>query len=353
MVKKNKEMFKGGGGTNRITSAISDNHEIKIAILLWFFSPELYLRIISKKKISEENILAFSFWYDNIKRLYDLLYEKNITKKTSIKFSDLKNPYLRWIITKLLDHITADTFGQGYKYEQLQQDQQLYAANTLAQKFIDKCESLRFPTSNIDLNITSYHLYVYKFLRSNEPRDKNNRIKKEAVVEVIEALINAGNSEFDDYQLNYENQFTIDITRMCGSKMNLLTDIDIPVKQLQDELKGTKEQVEQLHDELVKTQTQVKQLQDEQQQKEEEEADLKKYQQRMKESSSNNSGNTAAPAVDEVYYGGNKSKKLPKKDILGKTKSIHKIPGDRKEYVKHKGKLITVKSYKELMKKKK
>ena len=29
---------------------------------------------------------------------------------------------------------------------------------------------------------------------------------------------------------------------------------------------------------------------------------------------------------------------------------IYKIPGDRKEYLKHKGKLITVKEYKELMK---
>lgn len=32
---------------------------------------------------------------------------------------------------------------------------------------------------------------------------------------------------------------------------------------------------------------------------------------------------------------------------------IYKIPGDRKEYVRHKGKLITVKDYKELMKAKK
>ena len=51
--------------------------------------------------------------------------------------------------------------------------------------------------------------------------------------------------------------------------------------------------------------------------------------------------------------GGKKSKKLPKKEILGKMICIHKIPGDRKEYVKHKGKLITIKYYKELMKAKK
>lgn len=48
--------------------------------------------------------------------------------------------------------------------------------------------------------------------------------------------------------------------------------------------------------------------------------------------------------------GGKKSKKLPKKEILGKLRCIYKIPGDRKEYLKHKGKLITVKKYKELMK---
>jgi len=51
--------------------------------------------------------------------------------------------------------------------------------------------------------------------------------------------------------------------------------------------------------------------------------------------------------------GGKKSKKLPKKEILGKIMCIYKIPGDRKEYVRHKGKLITVKDYKELMKAKK
>jgi hypothetical protein len=42
-----------------------------------------------------------------------------------------------------------------------------------------------------------------------------------------------------------------------------------------------------------------------------------------------------------------------KKEILGKMRKIYKIPGDRKEYVKHKGKLITVKDYKKLMKAKK
>lgn len=48
--------------------------------------------------------------------------------------------------------------------------------------------------------------------------------------------------------------------------------------------------------------------------------------------------------------GGKKSKKLPKKEILGKMRSIYKIPGDRKEYLKHNGKLITVEEYKKIMK---
>ena len=63
-------------------------------------------------------------------------------------------------------------------------------------------------------------------------------------------------------------------------------------------------------------------------------------------------------SLEDLYkkvqvLGGKKSKKPPKKEILGKMRIIHKIPGDRKEYVKHKGKLITVKDYKKLMKAKK
>jgi hypothetical protein len=51
--------------------------------------------------------------------------------------------------------------------------------------------------------------------------------------------------------------------------------------------------------------------------------------------------------------GGRTNKKQPKKKILGKIMCIYKIPGDRKEYVRHKGKRITVKDYKESMKTKK
>jgi hypothetical protein len=47
--------------------------------------------------------------------------------------------------------------------------------------------------------------------------------------------------------------------------------------------------------------------------------------------------------------GGNKGKKKYKKDILGNLRCIYKIPGDRKEYVKHNGMLITVKKYKDII----
>jgi hypothetical protein len=56
----------------------------------------------------------------------------------------------------------------------------------------------------------------------------------------------------------------------------------------------------------------------------------------------------------ESLKGGNaKVKKMAKKEILGRERCIYKKPGDRKEYLKHKGELITVKDYKKRMKDKK
>ena len=46
-------------------------------------------------------------------------------------------------------------------------------------------------------------------------------------------------------------------------------------------------------------------------------------------------------------------KKINKKEILGKVRCIYKKTGDRKEYIKHKGELITVSEYKKMMRDKK
>jgi hypothetical protein len=47
--------------------------------------------------------------------------------------------------------------------------------------------------------------------------------------------------------------------------------------------------------------------------------------------------------------GNTKITKTIKKEILGKERCIYKKSGDRKEYVKHKGDLITVSEYKKIM----
>ena len=125
------------------------NHEIKIAILLGFFSLELYLRIISENKISKVDSELYYYYFKVIEILYLILHRKNITSKTRIKFSDLKSIGLGSFINNFIEklNITADT---------------------LAQKFIEKCESLKFPTSDIDTGINSYHSYVYRFFISTQ-----------------------------------------------------------------------------------------------------------------------------------------------------------------------------------------
>ena len=66
---------------------------------------------------------------------------------------------------------------------------------------------------------------------------------------------------------------------------------------------------------------------------------LLKYEHILKEKTGGTGGNTEPI-------------KTTKKQILGKERCIYKKTGDRKEYVKHKGNLITVKEYRTLMKKK-
>jgi hypothetical protein len=62
---------------------------------------------------------------------------------------------------------------------------------------------------------------------------------------------------------------------------------------------------------------------------------------------------TGNPIPAPSKGGSPKIKKTTKKDVLGKERCIYKISGDRKEYVKYKGGLITLKDYKNIMKKKK
>jgi hypothetical protein len=59
-------------------------------------------------------------------------------------------------------------------------------------------------------------------------------------------------------------------------------------------------------------------------------------------------------SINILTKGGNaKVTKINKKEICGRERCIYKKPGDRKEYLKHMGELITVKDYKKRMKDKK
>lgn len=72
----------------------------------------------------------------------------------------------------------------------------------------------------------------------------------------------------------------------------------------------------------------------------------------------NELGGSMGLSINELLYqygidksgGRKKSTKLPKKEILGKLRCIYKVPGSKKDHIKHKGQLISVTDYKKLMK---
>jgi hypothetical protein len=60
--------------------------------------------------------------------------------------------------------------------------------------------------------------------------------------------------------------------------------------------------------------------------------------------------NSKQPVEEKSDKKGGKTKRANRKEILGKERCIYKKTGDRKEYVKYKGNLITVKDYKKIIK---
>lgn len=359
---KKKELFKGGGLFG------NPSHEIKIAILLIFFHAELEFNLGNKhykKNPSDTNIKELYIYSHSYINELKTILNNTFDYKNSIKFSDLKY-LLKCSIDKLLPSVVYNSIK--YKlfsdYDDTTSDQTIY--NELSSDFMAFCHNLRIHHAlksygSKILNKNGYELYMYDIL--------NNKYGyyelKEKVIEVIKASRERV-SKFDNYQLHKYNQFIFDIAGMCEIKMKLLETIiqhagglaQLKSMCVPEGERGRKREEEEKEEgEIARLVKEAKaKIKAEDKVKAEEiairSAEETAIMVKEIDEKARLVDTTVTERDDAVTDGGKKSKKLPKKEFLGKTKSIHKIPGDRKEYVKHKGKLVTIKDYKALMKQK-
>ena len=120
------------------------------------------------------------------------MFDKNFKNETKIKFSELKK-LSKPSISKLIDD------GINIKY--------------LAITFINIINRLHIHHPYIYISTTDSY---FKYMKELEK--KNNL---ELVIKVIDALISE-TSDFDNYQLDYDNNFAIDIAGMCGIKLGFI-----------------------------------------------------------------------------------------------------------------------------------
>jgi len=279
MAKKNKKDVLGGNPLSsayrHVYSAYSDNHHIKILLLLLLFSDEF---VKTNPDISKRSEIEKASWLKEFSRYCsDLDYSPITVGKLKNKYQDVI-ANLKIIYSKDADSMVSNlikmieylyTCFKSYVDVKFRPGFQVYI-KSLVKKDNDALKKAVIDKAVIDFDTETITEFTIKI------KDYISKILFE--------------DEKDNDQLNQKNIFLNDIVLMAMN-MSLL-------------------------------------------------AKLAHY-----------NGYIPNSLIQPPSQGG--GKKLPKKEILGKTKSIHKIPGDRKEYVKHKGKLITIKDYKELMKKKK
>tara|TARA_B110000444_G_scaffold200192_1_gene191724 strand:- start:40 stop:840 length:801 start_codon:yes stop_codon:yes gene_type:complete len=188
-------------------------------------------------------------------------------------------------------------------------------------------------THKILFNYSYENFEAMRIALANDVNSSLNKSDAEKINKMRKAFIEAASMTMNAlHKSNYENiRYTIE---RCKLLTSLLYDPESPKKE-EDQIRV------KIYKELMSLESTING----------EEPDyLKIMGEKLEklEELVNNLSDSSTPTTN--LEGGKKSKKQPKKEILGKMICIHKIPGDRKEYLKHKGKLITVKKYKELMK---